>query len=74
MNTFVICGDLNINLVKYNKDTKVNNYANDITSMGCIISIDRSTRMTETSSTILDHFWSSHPLISQRSQSLDSHS
>ena len=56
MYTFVICGDINIDLVKYDKDTKVNNYVNDITSMGCVISIDRSTRMTETSSTILDHF------------------
>ena len=39
--TFVICGNINIDLLKYDKDTKVNNYANDITSMGCIISIDR---------------------------------
>ena len=59
--TFVICGDINIDLVKYDKDTKVNNYVNDITSMGCIISIDRSATITETSNTILDHFWSSHP-------------
>ena len=29
MYTFVICGDINIDLVKYNKDTKVNNYVND---------------------------------------------
>ena len=74
MYTFVICEDINIDLVKYDKDTEVNNYVSDITSMGCVISIDRSTRMTETSSTILDHFWSSHSLISQRIQSLDSHS
>ena len=47
---------INIGLVKYDKDTKVNNYVDDITSMGCIISIDRFTTMTETSSTILDHF------------------
>ena len=52
MYTFVICGDINIDLVKYDKDNKVNNYVNDIKSMGYIISIDRSTRMTETSSTI----------------------
>ena len=50
MYTFVICGDINIDLLKYDKDTKVNNYANDITSMGCIIPIDRSTRITETGS------------------------
>ena len=56
MYTFVICGDINIDLVTYDKDTKVNNYVNDIRSMGCIISIDRSTTMTETSSTILDQF------------------
>ena len=56
MYTFIICGDINIDLVKYDKDNKVNNYVNDIKSMGCIISIDRSTTMTETRSTILDHF------------------
>ena len=56
MYTFVICGDIIIDLVKYNKDNKVNNYVNDIKSMGCIISIDRSITMTETRSTILDHF------------------
>ena len=56
MYTFVKCGDITIDLVTYNKDTKVNNYVNEIRSMGCIISIDRSTTMTETSSTILDHF------------------
>ena len=56
MYTFVICGDINIDLVKYDKDNKVNNYVNDIKSMGYIISIDRSIRITETSSTILDYF------------------
>ena len=55
MYTFVICGDINIDLVKYDKDNKVNNYVNDIKSMGCIIFIDRSTTMTETRITILDH-------------------
>ena len=40
MYTFVICGDINIDLVKYDKDNKVNNYANDITSMGCILLTD----------------------------------
>ena len=56
MYTFVICGDINIDLVKYDKDNKVNNYVNDIKSIRCIISIDRSTIMTETRSTILDYF------------------
>ena len=56
MYIFVICEDIDIDLVKYDKDNKVNNYVNDIKSMGCIISIDRSIIMTETRSTILDHF------------------
>ena len=56
MYTFVICGDIDIDLLKYDKDTRVNNYANDITSIGRIIPINRSTGITETSSTILDHF------------------
>ena len=36
MYTFVICGDIDIDLVKYDADNKVNNYVNDIKSMGCI--------------------------------------
>ena len=56
MYIFVICEDIDIDLVKYDKNNKVNNYFNDIKSMGCIISIDRSTTMTETRITILDHF------------------
>ena len=56
MYTFVICGDINIDFVKYDKDTKVNNYVNDNTSMGCIIFIDISTTMTETSITVLYNF------------------
>ena len=36
MYTFIICGDINIDLVKYDKDNNVNNYVNDIKSMGCI--------------------------------------
>ena len=56
MYIFVICEDIDIDLVKYDKNNKVNNYVNDIKSMGCIISIDRSTTMTETRITILDHF------------------
>ena len=55
MYTFVICGDINIDLVKYDKDNKVNNYVNDIKSMECFIFIDRSTTMAETRSTIVDH-------------------
>ena len=49
--TFVICGNIDIDVLKYNEATKVNNYVNDITNMGCIIPIDRSTRIMETSDT-----------------------
>ena len=30
MYTFVICGDIDIDLVKYDKDNKVNNYVNAV--------------------------------------------
>ena len=47
-NKFIICRDTNIDLLKYGKDLRVNRYVNEITSLGCIIPIDKSTRLTET--------------------------
>ena len=55
-NKFIIFGDISINLLKYGKDLRVNRYVNEITSLECIIPIDKPTRLTETSSTIIDHF------------------
>ena len=63
-NKFIICGDINIDLLRYGKDLKVNRYVNEITSLGCIIPIDKPTRLTETSSTIIDHFYTNELLTS----------
>ena len=56
-NKFIICEDINIDLLKYGKDLRVNRYVNEITSLGCIISIDKPTRLTKTISIIIDHFY-----------------
>ena len=63
-NKFIICGDINIDLLRYGKDLRVNRYVNEITSLGCIIPIDKPTRLTETSSTIIDHFYTNELLTS----------
>ena len=63
-NKFIIYGDINIHLLKYGKDLRVNRYVNEITSLGCIIPIDKPTKLTETSSTIIDHFYTNRLLTS----------
>ena len=63
-NKFIICGYINIDLSKYGKDLRANIYVNEITSLGCIIPIDKPTRLTETNSTIIDHFYANELLTS----------
>ena len=54
---YIIVGDLNIDLLKYNLVTDVTNYVNSLNSMGCNICIDRATRVTSNSSTCIDHVY-----------------
>ena len=59
---FMILGDVNINLMKYNLTTDITNYLNTVQSAGCISFIDQPTRVymrgkrCETS--CLDHIYS----------------
>ena len=53
--SFFITGDFNIDLAKQNTNQQVCNYLNNIYSSECCTLIDKPTRITLTSSTILDH-------------------
>ena len=55
---FIIVGDMNINLMKFNIVTNVTDYVNTITSSGCNLFIDKPTRITDHSATCIDHVYS----------------
>ena len=60
--SFMIMGDLNINLLKYNLSTVITDYLNDVQSAGCVSFIDQPTRVcargSRLESTCLDHIYS----------------
>ena len=59
---FMILGDMNINLMKYNLATPITNYLNDIQSAGCLSLIDQPTRVymrgSRWETSCLDHAYS----------------
>ena len=55
---YIIVGDFNIDLLKYNLVTPVTNYVNSLHSMRCNVSVDLPTRVTCNSSTCIDHVYS----------------
>ena len=55
---YIIVGDFNIDLLKYNLVTPVTDYVNSLHSMGCNVSVDLPTRVTCNSSTCIDHVYS----------------
>ena len=57
---YVIVGDFNIDLLKYNLVTNVSSYINSIYSLGCNFFVDRATRVTSRSATCIDHVYSNH--------------
>ena len=54
---YIIVGDFNIDLLKYNLVTPVTDYVNSLHSMGCNVSVDLPTRVTCNSSTCIDHIF-----------------
>ena len=54
---YLICGDFNINLLKHETKRSIDNYINTLYSEGCINIIDKPTRITETTATLLDHMY-----------------
>ena len=55
---YVICGDFNIDQIKLEKNSKINKYFNAVYAEGCINLINKPTRITENSATLLDHLYS----------------
>ena len=53
-----ICGDFNINLLKYDEDTVVQEFYNLMTSNGFIPQITLPTRITDSSMTLIDNIYS----------------
>ena len=58
---FIIVGDFNINILKYNLATNVSHYVNCISSLGCHFFIDKPTRISPNSATCIDHVYSNKP-------------
>ena len=60
--SFMIMGDININLMKYNLTNPITDYLNDIQSSGCLSFIDQPTRVymrgKRLESSCLDHIYS----------------
>ena len=59
---FIIMGDVNVNLLKYNLVCSVTDYLNDIQSAGCLSYIDKPTRVCQRGSrwesSCVDHVYS----------------
>ena len=55
---YVICGHFNIDQIKLEKNSKIDKYFNAVYAEGCINLINKPTRITENSATLLDHLYS----------------
>ena len=55
---YYFCGDFNINLLKSNTNPSINKYSNNLFSLGCLPLIKFPTRITPTSTTLIDHIYS----------------
>ena len=54
---FVICGDYNVDLLKHEIKQTVNDYIDAVHTEGCFNIINKPTRITDTSATLLDHVY-----------------
>ena len=55
---YILLGDYNIDLLKYNLTSDVTNYANSLNSVGCSIFVDKPTRIAKNTATSIDHVYS----------------
>ena len=55
---YIICGSFNIDLLKSPSSTSINEYINSVFSEGCYCAVDKPTRITSHSSTLIDHLYS----------------
>ena len=51
----ILCGDLNIDVLKYNSCNSTNEYVNLLFANGFIQTINKPTRCTSSSATLIDH-------------------
>ena len=58
---YILLGDYNIDMLKYNLATDVSNYANSLNSVGCKIHVDKPTRTEKNTATCIDHVYSNLP-------------
>ena len=63
----VIVGDINIDLLKFNSHEKTNSYLDLLCSQGYLPCITKPTRISQSSSTLIDHIYSNH--VQMHSQS-----
>ena len=57
---YCIAGDFNIDLLKYMIDSKIKAYADMLLSNSCKLLIDKPTRITSSSATLIDHIISNN--------------
>ena len=62
--SYVLVGDINIDILKYSLASNVTNYINSIVSVGCNFHVDKPTRVTRSSSSCIDHVYSNLSHIS----------
>ena len=58
---YIICGDFNVDLLKSQSSSPANEYINSVLSEGWYCIIDKPTRITPHSSTLLDHVYTNIP-------------
>ena len=58
---YVLVGDYNISVLKYNLCTDVTNYVNSLNSVGCHIHVDKPTRVEKNTYSCIDHVYSNLP-------------
>ena len=54
---FYVCGDINIDLLQYSTNIKIQNYFDSLVSLGCSSMVNILTRISTTCSTLLDHLY-----------------
>ena len=55
--TYFVCGDFNINLMHYSKVKCVTDYVDNLHTLSCKLLIDKLTRITKHSATLIDHIY-----------------
>jgi len=59
---FIICEDININLMQQTAIPQVRNYVSAYKSYNCLQLTTKPTRITPSSSTLIDHIYTTLPL------------